>query len=178
MKTLTALFISALALTGCAGNPVNAVPVQGFESERYLGKWYEVARMDHSFERGMSNVTANYTRRDDGKITVLNKGFKDKKGEFKTAKGKAKFANDENTGHLKVSFFGPFYGDYIIFDLDKVNYQHAYVSGGKDNYLWLLSRTPEVTESRKQDFLAKSSGLGYETEKLIWVDQSRNKETP
>ena len=178
MKTLTALFISALALTACAGNPVNAVPVTGFDSERYLGTWYEVARMDHSFERGMSNVTANYIKRDDGKITVLNKGYKDKKGKYKNAKGKAKFAADKNTGHLKVSFFGPFYGDYIIFDLDKANYSHAYVSGGKDNYLWLLSRTPEVSETRKQDFLAKSSGLGYQTDDLIWVDQSRNKDTP
>jgi len=178
MKIIISLFIVALALTGCAGNPINAVPVTGFDSERYLGTWYEVARMDHSFERGLSNVTANYTQRDDGKITVLNKGYKDKRGAFKDAKGKAKFAADETTGHLKVSFFGPFYGDYIIFDLDKVSYQHAFVSGGRDNYLWLLSRTPAVTEPVKQSFISKSSDLGYATDDLIWVDQSRNKETP
>lgn len=176
MKTLIALFAAAFALTGCAGNPVNAVPVTGFASERYLGTWYEVARLDHSFERGLSNVSANYTKRDDGKITVHNKGYNDKKGKFEDAKGKAKFAAAETTGHLKVSFFGPFYGDYIIFDLEKANYSHAYVSGGKDNYLWLLSRTPEITETLKQDFLAKSSALGYQTQDLIWVDHSHSNE--
>ena len=171
MRYLISLLAPILLLTACAGNPVNAVPVTGFDSEKYLGTWYEVARLDHGFERGLSHVSATYTRREDGKITVLNQGYKATSQKTKTATGKAKFANDSTTGHLKVSFFGPLYGDYIIFDLDKTAYSRAYVSGGKDNYLWLLSRTPTITENVRSDFLAKSEALGYDTESLIWVDQ-------
>jgi apolipoprotein D and lipocalin family protein len=174
MKLLPLASIPLLALTACAGNPVNAVPVSAFETDRYLGTWYEVARLDHTFERGLSNVTANYTKREDGKITVLNRGYNEKKGEFEDAKGKAKYANDPSIGHLKVSFFGPFYGDYIIFDLERTDYTTAYVSGGKDNYLWLLSRTPTVSAATRAGFLSKSQALGYDTDSLIWVDQTRS----
>jgi len=167
------LLLPVLALGGCASHQVNAVPVNDFEADRYLGTWYEVARLDHVFERGLDNVSANYTRREDGKIGVLNRGYDSNKGEFKEAEGKAKFAKDENTGHLKVSFFGPFYGDYIVFGLDKKNYSHAFISGGKDNYLWLLSRTPRVSAAVRQDFLAKSRALGYSTDDLIWVKHDR-----
>ena len=172
MRYLISLLTPILLLTACAGNPINAVPVTGFDSEKYLGTWYEVARLDHSFERGLSHVSATYTRGEDGKITVLNQGYKASSQKTKAATGKAKFAADNTTGHLKVSFFGPFYGDYIIFDLDKTNYSRAYVSGGKDNYLWLLSRTPTITQSVRNDFLEKSKALGYDTESLIWVDHS------
>ena len=177
MKRLFFYFLPAFLLlpllTACAGNPVNAVPVSDFEADRYLGTWYEVARLDHSFERGLSQVSATYTRREDGKITVQNRGFKASSGKYKDATGKAKFADASDMGHLKVSFFGPFYGDYIIFDLDDA-YSRAYVSGGKDNYLWLLSRTPTITQSVRDDFIAKSSALGYDTDNLIWVDQSKD----
>lgn len=164
-------------LSACAGNPVAAMPVTGFDSDRYLGTWYEVARLDHSFERGLSHVSATYSRREDGMIKVLNRGLKDSTGTYKDATGKAKFADESEAGtqigHLKVSFFGPFYGDYIIFDMDQIDYSRAYVSGGKDNYLWLLSRTPTISESVRQDFIQKSSALGYDTDSLIWVDQSK-----
>jgi len=156
MRYLISLLAPILLLTACAGNPVNAVPVTGFDTEK----------------RGLSHVSATYTRREDGKITVLNQGYKASSQKTKTATGKAKFAADNTTGHLKVSFFGPFYGDYIIFDLDQTAYSRAYVSGGKDNYLWLLSRTPTITENVRRDFLAKSEALGYDTESLIWVDHS------
>jgi len=169
---LFCLLTPILLLTACAGNPVNAVPVTGFDQEKYLGTWYEIARLDHGFERGLSHVSATYTRREDSKITVLNQGYKASSQKTKTATGKAKFAADNTTGHLKVSFFGPFYGDYIIFDLDKTDYSRAYISGGKDNYLWLLSRTPTITQSVRSDFLKKSKALGYDTESLIWVDHS------
>ena len=175
MRYLIAFLAPFLFLTACAGSPINAVPVSGFDSEKYLGTWYEVARLDHSFERGLSHVSATYTRREDGKITVLNQGYKSSSQKTKTATGKAKFAADSKTGHLKVSFFGPFYGNYIIFDLDKTAYSRAYVSGGKDNYLWLLSRTPTITDSMRRDFLAKSEALGYDTESLIWVDHTSPK---
>jgi len=172
MKKIITYVVAALGLVGCAGNPINVEPVTGFEAERYLGTWYEVARLDHSFERTMTNVTANYSLNEDGTITVLNRGYKQKRGKYTNAKGKAKFVKDEETGHLKVSFFGPFYGDYILFDLDKIGYGHAFVSGGKDNYLWLLSRTPTISDALRQDFLIKSSALGYNTENLIWVEQN------
>jgi len=103
---------------------------------------------------------------------VLNQGYKSSSQKTQTAKGKAKFATASTTGDLKVSFFGPFYGDYIIFDLDKTGYSRAYVSGGKDNYLWLLSRRPAITDSVRRDFIAKSEALGYETDGLIWVDHT------
>lgn len=173
MNRFSLILVSALMLGACAGNPINAVPVQNFDADRYLGTWYEVARLDHVFERGLTDVTATYALRDDGSISVLNRGYNAKKGKFVDAKGKAKFAGDDTTAHLKVSFFGPFYGDYIVFDLDKSDYSRAYISGGKDNYLWLLSRTPVVTESVRQDFLDKSVALGYNTDGLIWVDQGR-----
>ena len=169
------LIFSMLFLTACAGNPVKAVPVTGFDADKYLGTWYEVARLDHGFERGLSHVSATYKKREDGKITVLNQGYKASSQKTKTATGKAKFASDRETGHLKVSFFGPFYGDYIIFDLDKTAYSRAYVSGGKDNYLWLLSRSPTITDNTRRDFLAKSKALGYDTEGLIWVDHTSAK---
>ena len=174
MKFKTLLIPLVLALTACAGTPIEVTPVTNFEQEKYLGTWYEIARLDHSFERGLSNVTATYTRRDDGKITVLNRGFNDKKETYKTAKGKAKFAQGPSIGHLKVSFFGPFYGDYIIFGLDDAGYTNAFVSGGKDNYLWLLSRTPTISQSVREDFLNQSRKLGYNIDAILWVDQSRN----
>jgi len=173
MKLRLIFYVLCLALTSCTGTPINAVPVTGFDSDRYLGTWYEIARLDHPFERGLSNVSATYTKRADGTINVNNRGYNTAKESFKEATGKAKFASDASVGQLKVSFFGPFYGDYIIFDLDKENYRHAYISGGSDNYLWLLSRTPEVTESLRQDFIAKSMALGYDTNALIWVSQTR-----
>ena len=108
-----------LSLAACTSVPEGIDPITGFETERYLGTWYEIARLDHSFERGLSNVTATYNRRDDGGIEVINRGFKDKSGEWDDATGKAYFAGNEDVGHLKVSFFGPFYGSYIIFELQK-----------------------------------------------------------
>lgn len=162
-----------LCLVACSGSPLEVKPVTGFEKARYLGTWYEIARLDHSFERGLTDVTANYSLSDDGKVIVLNKGFDLKKGKFNKAQGKAKFSVDETTGHLKVSFFGPFYGDYIIFDLDKDGYSYAFVSGGRDNYLWLLARSPVIADEIRQEFIDKSTALGYDTDGLIWVSHDR-----
>ena len=159
-------------LSGCTGIAPGLVPVSNFESDRYLGKWYEIARLDHSFERGLSDVSANYSVRDDGGITVVNQGFSITKNKSNTAEGKAYFVGDRTIGHLKVSFFGPFYGSYVVFDLDAVNYQHAYVGSYNKNYLWLLSRTRNVTEARKQHFIYSAKSKGYTTEDLIWVEHS------
>lgn len=172
MKSSLTLLTSALALIGCSATPVPVEPVKDFDADAYLGTWYEIARLDHSFERGLSNVTANYSYRDDGKIRVINRGYNDEKGKYEQAEGKAKFAEDEEIGALRVSFFGPFYGDYIIFDLDQSAEVYAFVSGGTDKYLWLLSRAPEVSDDVKDDFLGQAAALGYDTDALIWVDQS------
>ena len=125
-------------LSGCVGIPEGVKPVDNFELDRYLGKWYEIARLDHSFERGLSKVTAHYSLRDDGGINVINRGFSAEKNAWKEALGKAYFVNDADEGHLKVSFFGPFYGSYIVFELDTAGYQYAFISGPDKDYLWLL----------------------------------------
>jgi len=175
-RQLKTLMMVAL-LTGlgaCAGTPTNLTPVSSFEESRYLGTWYEIARLDHGFERGLSNVTANYSLRDDGKIKVLNRGWSDKKQKWKDATGKAKFEGSRDIAHLKVSFFGPFYGDYIVFDLDKEDYDFAFVGGPTDKYLWLLGRTPEIDAGVKQRFIETAGKQGYDTDALLWVDQSKS----
>jgi len=167
----SSLVLAAALLGGCVELPEKVEPVQGFDAQRYLGTWYEVARLDHSFERGLSNVTANYSLRDDGGIKVVNRGCNQEKGEWDEAEGKAYFVGDKNEGFLKVSFFGPFYGTYAVFDLDQQDYQYSFVSGPDTDYLWLLSRTPEVSETVRADFLQQAADRGFATEELIWVEQ-------
>jgi apolipoprotein D and lipocalin family protein len=165
-----------LLLAGCIGMPDGVEPVQGFDAERYLGRWYEIARLDHSFERGLEAVYATYEPREDGGIRVINRGYDSEDGEWKEAVGKAYFVEDADTAHLKVSFFGPFYGSYVVFDLDP-DYDVAYVSGYNSNYLWLLSRRPEVSETIKEDFRRRAASLGFDTGALVWVDNSRAPDT-
>ena len=124
-----------MSLSACTGMPEKVEPVDNFELDRYLGTWYEIARLDHSFERGLTNVTAEYSLRDDGGVKVVNRGYDPEAGEWKEADGKAYFVEDQNTGYLKVSFFGPFYGSYVIADLDQEDYQYALVSGPDTSYL-------------------------------------------
>ncbi|WP_082888473.1 lipocalin family protein [Marinobacter sp. LQ44] len=118
MKPFALLTTLLLLLTGCTGLPKGIEPVTGFDQDRYLGTWYEIARLDHSFERSLSQVTADYTLNDDGSIKVINRGYNAEKGEWKEAQGRAKFVGDSEVGHLKVSFFGPFYASYVVFELD------------------------------------------------------------
>lgn len=150
--------------------PSSVKPVQGFDASRYTAKWFEVARLENSFEKGLDHTTAEYTLRDDGGLTVVNKGFKKAKQEWSSIQGRAYFVKDSNTGHLKVSFFRPFYGAYVVFYLDS-DYRHSFVSGGDLKYLWLLSRTPTVDDSVKDLFREKASALGFTMDNLIWVDQ-------
>ncbi|PCC99420.1 lipocalin family protein [Halopseudomonas pelagia] len=164
------LGVLAFGLAGCVKLPDNVEPVTGFEPSRYLGTWYEIARLDHSFEEGLSRVTAEYSLREDGGIKVLNKGYSEEKGEWEEAEGKAYFVEDEQTGYLKVSFFGPFYGAYGIFGLDQENYQYSWVSGPNTDYLWLLAREPQIPEEDKQAFVERAAELGFDTEALIWVE--------
>lgn len=171
MKVLTAM--ACLLLSGCLGMPQNIQPVNDFEIARYLGKWYEIARLDHSFERGLDNVTAEYSLRDDGGVDVKNRGFSRADNEWSEATGKAYFVNNPGEGYLKVSFFGPFYGSYVVFELDKENYQYAFVSGPDLSYLWLLSRTPQVAPEVMTSFTEKSESLGFDTSNLIWVNHKQ-----
>lgn len=160
-----------LLLSGCMGMPQGVRPVSGFELDRYLGTWYEIARLDHSFERGLIRVTAEYSLRGDGGVRVLNRGYSAGKGAWSEAEGKAYFVESEDIGYLKVSFFGPFYGSYVIFELDQDGYQYAFVSGPDTSYLWLLARTPTVSDEVLQSFTERAAALGFDTTALILVDQ-------
>ena len=170
MKKLL-LMISALVLTGCLGMPNYVEPVKDFKLDRYLGKWYEIARLDHSFERGLTQVTAEYSLKPDGGVKVINRGYSAAKQEWKEAEGKAYFVNGENEAYLKVSFFGPFYGSYVVFGLDQQNYQYAFISGPDTDYLWLLARTPTVSPEVIKQFVDMASARGFDTDSLIYVEQ-------
>ncbi len=161
--------VLAISMSGCLGLPDGVSPVTSFDSERYLGRWYEVARLDHSFERGLSNVSAEYQQRDDGAIRVLNRGFDTEKGAWDDIEGVARFVDEATVGYLKVSFFGPFYGSYVVFELDP-EYQHAFVSGPNRDYLWLLAREPVIPGDVRERFLQRADELGFDTQALIWVD--------
>jgi len=166
----------SLLLSACMGVPDDIQVVKSVDANQYLGTWYEIARLDHSFERGLEKVTATYSLREDGGIKVINKGFDAKKNEWKQAEGKAYFvdppnADKTNTGKLKVSFFGPFYGAYNIIELDKPYYNYVMVCGPDKSYFWILSRTPQLPYPIKQHLIAKAKELGFETSKLIYVSQ-------
>lgn len=165
------ILLCTVMLSACVGLPDNVKPVEQFKLERYLGKWYEIARLDNSFERGLSRVSAEYSLRDDGGVGVINRGFSESNNQWKEAKGRAYFVEDANRGFLKVSFFGPFYGSYIVFELDHENYQYSVVSGPDKSYLWMLARTPKISEEVKASLLAKAASLGFDTSKLIFVPQ-------
>jgi apolipoprotein D and lipocalin family protein len=158
-----------ILLTGCTGLPEGVQPVDRFVLDRYLGKWYEIARLDHSFERGLDRVTAEYSLRDDGGVKVINRGYSGKDKEWKEAEGKAYFVRGQDEGYLKVSFFGPFYGSYVIFELDDQGYQYAFVAGPDKSYLWLLSRSPDINKEIVERFVQQSAALGFDTDQLIFV---------
>ena len=164
--------ISMLSFLACTGIPSGLQPVKDFDSDRYLGKWYEIVRMDHSFERNLSNVTAQYSKRTDGGIEVINQGFDEESGKWKDITGRAYLLEDETVGSLKVSFFGPFYGGYHIIALDKEEYQYAMVSGPSRSYLWILSREQAMEEQILKNLIAQAKDWGFDTEKLIYVQHS------
>ena len=166
------LYVTAwlIFLGACTGIPEGIEPVTGFDQQRYWGSWHEVARLDHSFERGLTQVSAQYSLRGDGTIRVLNRGLDEKTGEWREAEGVAKFVGSSDVAHLKVSFFGPFYGSYIVFELGD-DYEYAFVSGFNTDYLWLLSRTPDVSDVLKADFIARAVEFGFDADELIWLGQ-------
>ena len=173
---IKSIFAAALSMvlflfTGCVGLPDNLKPVENFEVQKYLGQWYEIARLDHRFERGLTKVTANYSLREDGGLKVVNAGYAAETGTWKRAEGKAYFVQDSGQGFLKVSFFGPFYASYVVFELDHAHYQYALVAGPNRSYLWLLSRTPTMAPALQAEMLAKAKAMGFDTSQLIMVDQ-------
>ena len=172
MKTGLAVIVLLFLMTGCTGVPKGIEPVTGFDQQRYLGTWYEIARLDHSFEEGLSQVTAEYSLNNDGSIKVVNRGYNAEAGEWKEAEGRAVFVGDSNVGHLKVSFFGPFYASYVVFELDD-QYTTAYITGYDRDYLWLMSRTPEVSDEVLDAFKERAEAEGFELGELIVVEQSR-----
>lgn len=150
---------------------IDKTVVKELDIERYLGKWYEISRYDHSFERGLVGVTAYYSYREDGKIKVVNSGYKKTlNGQYSEVIGKAKISDSNIPSKLKVSFFWFFYADYFVLELDK-NYQWAVIGSSSDKYLWILSRTPQMEKSLYNELLTKISNRGYDVKKLIRVEQ-------
>ncbi|MBR9775220.1 MAG: hypothetical protein GYB55_09470 [Cytophagales bacterium] len=169
---LTIMFM--MGLLSCATIPKGAVAVQPFEKEKYLGKWFEIARMDFKFEKNLNNTTATYSVNDNGTIKVDNRGYNTKKEEWVQATGKAKFVENENVAKLKVSFFGPFYSGYNVIAIDK-GYQYALVAGKSLKYLWILSREKEIPADTKEKYLKIAEDIGYETSDLLWVEHDKIK---
>ena len=169
----------ALALAGCASTtpPPGIVAVAPFDLARYEGRWYEVARLDHAFERGMTDVSATYQRQADGSVRVLNRGFDTARNGWRQADGKARLTGDADTASLKVSFFGPFYGGYHVAALD-ANYQWALVVGPDRSYFWILSRTRQLPPALREQLIARADALGIDTEALIWVTHNRTDPQP
>ncbi len=164
---------SLLMLIGCTHSPQGVAPVEDFALERYLGTWYEIARLDHRFERGLSRVTANYSKRADGGIDVLNRGYNSQTAHWQEASGRAYPLGAPSLGSLKVSFFWPFYAGYHIIALDQENYAYALVCGPDRDYLWILSRTPQLDAAIVARLLDKASALGFKVDELIFVDQTQ-----
>ena len=166
---ILASLLALLLLGGCATVPAGVEPVSPFVLDRYLGTWYEIARLDHSFERGLSRVTAEYSLAEDGSVRVVNRGYSERDKRWKQAEGRAVFAGQSNQGFLKVSFFGPFFGSYVIIDLDP-DYRHALVCGPSRSYLWILARTPTLPDAVSQRLIARAASLGFATDSLIFVE--------
>ncbi len=157
-----------MTLFSCRSIPKGVEAVNNFEKERYLGKWYEIARIDFKFEKDMNNTTAEYSLMANGKIKVVNSGFNYKKNQWKKASGKAKFAGAADIAMLKVSFFGPFYAGYNVIKLDK-DYKYALVAGKNFDYLWILARTPVIPENIRNEYVQFAQSSGFDTSRLIWV---------
>jgi apolipoprotein D and lipocalin family protein len=171
---LALLSIILLTISACStAPPAGITAVTPFAIDRYVGTWYEIARLDHSFERGLSDVTATYRRADDGSVTVLNRGYDKEHGHWREAKGRALFLGDNNRASLKVSFFGPFYGGYHVVALDP-QYRWAMVAGPSRDYLWILARDKQLPSAIREQLLHQAQQLGFATQQLLWIEQTRS----
>jgi apolipoprotein D and lipocalin family protein len=174
IRSLMTLLLTGV-LAACSSSPPDGLTVvDDFDINRYTGRWHEIARLDHRFERGLSNVTAEYALQDDNSVSVLNRGYDEEEQRWDEAEGRAKFVGDSDQGSLKVSFFGPFYGGYHIIALDQDNYQWAMISGPSRDYLWILARKPELDPAIYQALTQQARNSGFATDELIVVDQQRH----
>ena len=172
MKRFNLLAVAAiLLLAGCAGVPSGVSVVDDFDLGRYHGMWYEIARLDHRFERGLTHVSATYTPRNDGGVTVHNRGYDPESGQWKQVRGRAYVVGDPSKGRLKVTFFWPFYGAYNVIALDKEAYSFAMVCGSNTSYLWILGREKTLPRPVLDDLIAEATRLGFPTGELIFVPQ-------
>ena len=169
---LALLGIGIFGLNSCTTIPKSAIAVKPFDKEKYLGKWYEIARLDFKFEKNLNNTTANYTLNENGSIKVVNKGFNTKKEKWEESTGKAKFVGKSDVAMLKVSFFGPFYAGYNVIALDK-DYKYALVAGRNLDYLWILSRETTIPQDVKNDYLKIAQNIGYKTDELLWIKHDK-----
>lgn len=173
-KTISILILSiiGIAFSSCSTIPKRAVAITPFDKGKYLGKWYEIARLDFKFERGLNNTTAQYSLNEDGTIRVVNRGYAYADDKWKEAVGKAKFVGDDNVAMLKVSFFGPFYSGYNVIALDE-EYRYALVAGKNLKYLWILARETTIPDEVRERYLKIAQDIGYNTSELIWVEHDR-----
>ena len=175
MKTSVFCLFLVISLAYCNNNEnmnIDTSTVKNYELDKYLGTWYEIARFPHSFEKGLVGVTANYSLRKDGKIQVINQGYKNSfDGKLKKAKGKAWIPDPEKPGKLKVAFFWFFGADYYIMELDTINYEYALIGSSSDNYLWILNRKPQMPEETYKMLKNKAKQRGYDLSRLIEVEQ-------
>lgn len=178
-RLLGLALVGAAALAGCAATspPTGITGVSGFEVRRYEGRWYEIARLDHRFERGLTDVSARYQAQPDGSIRVVNRGFDPATGRWREAIGKALFTGAPTTASLKVSFFGPFYGGYHVAALD-ADYGWALVVGPDRGYCWILARDKSLAPAQRDAIVARASALGIDTSALIWVTHERQDPLP
>ncbi|MBK8664821.1 MAG: lipocalin family protein [Burkholderiales bacterium] len=175
-RTLALLAASAYALYRISqrtGMPAGVRPVEPFDLDRYLGRWYEIARIDHAYEAGLTDTSADYRLRPDGRVQVINRGFNARKSRWRELRAIAEPAGDANVGRLLLSPLWPMRASYVVLALDD-DYQHALVSGPTHDHLWLLARTPRIRASHRAALLESARTAGFDTERLLWVDQRRN----
>lgn len=170
-KISLVIAVSSVLSAGCTGIPSGARVVDHFDSQRYLGTWHEIARLDHRFERGLTHVSATYTPRDDGGVDVNNRGYDPKSGRWKSIKGRAYFLDAADKGRLKVTFFWPFYGAYNVIALDRESYSFALVCGPSKDYLWILARDKTLPAPVLSGLTSEAKRLGFSTDQLIYVPQ-------
>lgn len=171
-KLISLIFLVMLCSLSCSQHSINKETVQILDLQRYMGKWFEIARFDHRFEHNLVGATIEYSLLPNGDIEVINSGYWGSfSGSFKSARGIAKIIDPSKPGKLKISFFLRFYAEYNIMEIDEVDYKYALIGSETSDYLWLISRTPKLSQDTIHDLLTKAKQRGYDTSMLKWVKQ-------
>lgn len=174
LRTGASLTLAALLGACSTAPPPGITAVAPFDAQRYAGRWFEIARLDNRFERGLTDINATYRPLPDGSLQVINRGFDPVAGQWEEAIGRAQFIGDPQHGSLKVSFFGPFYGGYHVAALDEKAYRWSLVVGSDRDYFWILARDRQLPAGLREELLGRARRLGIATDQLIWVSQQRN----